>query len=86
MHTGEHLHDRGYFTPITHPAAGTHVHPGPPGKLAHSADVPPFRPAPTPGEHNQYVFKELLGLSDQQYQALIDDQIIGTVYLETAHP
>ena len=85
MHTGEHLHDRGYFTPITHPAAGTHVYPGPLAKLAHTADVPPFRPAPTLGEHNEYVFKELLGLSDQQYQALIDDQIIGTAYLETAH-
>jgi benzylsuccinate CoA-transferase BbsF subunit/naphthyl-2-methylsuccinate CoA transferase subunit len=85
MHTDEHLHHRGYFTPITHPAAGTHVYPGPLGKLAHTADVPPFRPAPMLGEHNEYVFKKLIGLSDQQYQSLVDDQIIGTVYLETAH-
>ena len=85
MHTDEHLTARGFFTPITHPAAGTHLYPGPLGKLQHTADVPPFRPAPTLGEHNEYVYKELIGLSDEQYQSLIDDQVIGTVYLETAH-
>ena len=85
MHTDEHLAARGFFTPITHPAAGTHVYPGPLGKLQHTADVPPFRPAPMLGQHNEYVYKDLIGLSDEQYQSLIDDQIIGTVYLETAH-
>ena len=55
------------------------------GKLQDTADVPPFRPAPTLGEHNEYVYKEIIGLSDEQYQSLVDAQIIGTVYLETAH-
>ena len=85
MHADEHLTARGYFTPITHPAAGTHLYPGPLGKLKYTADVPPFRPAPTLGQHNEYVYKELIGLSDQEYQKLVDDQVIGTVYLETAH-
>jgi crotonobetainyl-CoA:carnitine CoA-transferase CaiB-like acyl-CoA transferase len=85
LHTDEHLAARNYFTPITHPAAGTHVYPGPLGKLQHTADVPPFRPAPTLGQHNEYVYKEVIGLSDQEYQKLVDDQIIGTTYLETAH-
>ena len=85
MHTDEHLAARGFFTPITHPAAGTHLYPGPLGKLADTADVPPFRPAPTLGEHNEYVYKEIIGLSDEQYQSLVDAQIIGTIYLETAH-
>jgi hypothetical protein len=26
-----------------------------------------------------------MGLSDEEYQKLVDDQVIGTVYLETAH-
>ena len=85
MHTDEHLAARNYFTPITHPAAGTHVYPGPLGKLQHTADGPPFRPAPTLGQHNEYVYKEVIGLSDGEYQKLVDDQIIGTTYLETAH-
>ena len=85
MHTDEHLTARGYFSPITHPAAGTHLYPGSAGKLAHTVDVPPFRPAPTLGQHNEYVFKEIIGLSGEEYQKLVDDQVIGTVYLETAH-
>ena len=85
MATDEHLTARNYFTPITHPAAGTHLYPGPLGKLQHTADGPPFRPAPTLGQHNEYVYKEVMGLSDEEYQKLVDDQVIGTVYLETAH-
>jgi crotonobetainyl-CoA:carnitine CoA-transferase CaiB-like acyl-CoA transferase len=85
MHSDEHLTARRYFTPITHRAAGTHVYPGPLGKLQHTADVPPFRPAPTLGQHNEYVYKEVIGLSGEEYQKLVDDQVIGTVYLETAH-
>ena len=84
MHTDEHLNARGYFTPITHPAAGTHLYPGPLGKLQNTADVPPFRPAPTLGEHNEYVYQEVIGLSREEYQTLVDDRVIGTVYLETA--
>jgi benzylsuccinate CoA-transferase BbsF subunit len=85
MHTDEHLTARGFFTPITHPAAGTHLYPGPLGKLQDTADVPPFRPAPMLGEHNEYVYREVIGLSAEEYQKLVDDQVIGTVYLETAH-
>ncbi len=85
MHTDEHLAARNYFTPITHPAAGTHLYPGPLGKLQNTAGGPPFRPAPTLGQHNEYVYKDIIGLSDQDYQKLIDDDIIGTTYQETAH-
>jgi crotonobetainyl-CoA:carnitine CoA-transferase CaiB-like acyl-CoA transferase len=81
----EQLAARGFFTPITHPAAGTHLYPGPLGKLQDTADGPPFKPAPTLGQHNEYVYKEVIGLSDQEYQKLVDDQVIGTVYLESAH-
>jgi crotonobetainyl-CoA:carnitine CoA-transferase CaiB-like acyl-CoA transferase len=85
MHTDEHLNARNYFTPITHPAAGTHLYPGPLGKLQNTADGPPFRPAPTLGQHNEYVYKEVIGLSDEEYAKLVDEQAIGTIYLETAH-
>ncbi len=85
MHEDEHLTARGFFTPITHPATGTHLYPGPLGKLQHTADGPPFRPAPTLGADNEYVYKQLIGLSGEQYQSLIDDQAIGTVYSEAAH-
>jgi crotonobetainyl-CoA:carnitine CoA-transferase CaiB-like acyl-CoA transferase len=85
MHTDEHLTARGFFTPIMHPATGTHLYPGPVGRLQHTAYGPPFRPAPTLGQHNVYVYKDLIGLSDEEYQKLVDEQVIGSVYLETAH-
>ncbi len=84
MHEDEHLRARGYFNAITHPEAGTHLYPGPLAKLLETADVPPFRPAPTLGQHNEYVLKEILGLDEAAYQQLIDDQVIGTTYLESA--
>jgi crotonobetainyl-CoA:carnitine CoA-transferase CaiB-like acyl-CoA transferase len=36
-------------------------------------------PAPKLGEHNEQVLKNKLGLSDDEVQALVDKQIIGTV-------
>ena len=37
---------------------------------------PELRRAPLLGEHNEYVFKQLLGLSDDAYvQALVDEVI-----------
>lgn len=84
IHDDEHLRARGYFNPITHPAAGTHLYPGPLAKLIETADVPPFRPAPMLGEHNEYVFKQLLGLDDAAFEELVQTQIIGDTYLESA--
>jgi hypothetical protein len=31
------------------------------------------------------VYREIIGLSGPEYQKLVDDQVIGTTYLETAH-
>lgn len=39
--------------------------------------MPPFRPAPMLGEHNEYVFKQLLGLDDAAFEELVQTQIIG---------
>ncbi|MGE0229172.1 MAG: CaiB/BaiF CoA transferase family protein [Dehalococcoidia bacterium] len=84
MHEDEHLRARGYFNSITHPEAGTHLYPGPLAKLERTAAVPPFEPAPTLGQHNEYVLKGILGLDDDAYQTLIQDQVIGDTYLESA--
>ncbi|MBI4640748.1 MAG: hypothetical protein HY731_08645, partial [Candidatus Tectomicrobia bacterium] len=41
-------------------------------------------PANCLGEHNHYVLHELLGLSQAEITKLEEEQIIGTIYLETA--
>ncbi len=39
------------------------------------------RPAPLLGDHNDYVFGELLGVSKEEIQSLANDQIVGTAPL-----
>ena len=78
-----HLLARGFWEELEHPAAGTHHYPAPVGKLQRH----PLRirgPAPLLGQHNADVLKGLLGVSDARYEELIERQIIGDSYLETA--
>ena len=78
-----HLRERGFWEELEHPAAGTHRYPTPVGKLQRH----PLRirgPAPLLGQHNEDVLKGLLGVSDARYEELIERQIIGDSYLETA--
>ena len=78
------LQARNFFTPIDHPAAGTHLYPGPLAKLEHTASGPPWRPAPTLGQHNEQIFRDVLGMSAEEIRRLEDEQLIGQTYLETA--
>lgn len=69
-----HLNRRGFFEELPHPEAGTRRYPGvswsmsrTPGRLR--------RPAPCFGEHNSYVFSELLGMTDEQIARLQDEGV-----------
>ena len=74
---------RGFFAEIGHPVIGPYLYPG---AMARFERGPPDleTPAPTLGEHNAEILQGLLGVSDEHYQRLIDDEVIGTVYLESA--
>ena len=78
-----HLQQRGYFQEVTHPEAGTYPLSGPIWKLSGDDEVVQH-PAPCLGEHNPYVLRELLGLSDTTVRGLEDDEVIGTAPLEGA--
>jgi len=70
------LQARGYFVEHTHPRAGTHPYPGFPVKLSETPAS--FRmPAPCLGEHNEYVFGKLLGLSKDEISQLVADEVIA---------
>ena len=74
---------RDFFAEIGHPTIGPYLYPGAMAKLARGrADLE--TPAPTLGQHNEEILQGLLGVSDERYQQLIDDEVIGTVYLEDA--
>ena len=73
------LRERGFFLDIEQADAGRHDYPGPPFKLRRSRFV--LRQAPVRlGEHNEYVYQELLGYSAAEYRRFEQEGHIGTEY------
>jgi crotonobetainyl-CoA:carnitine CoA-transferase CaiB-like acyl-CoA transferase len=74
-----HLKDRGFFEELTQDDCGTHLYPGLLWKAANTPNAirrPPVRL----GEHNEYVYKQLLGFSDSEYAELEREGHIGMDY------
>ena len=69
------LRHRGFFVTPDHPEVGPREVLGVPG--VYSA-IPELRiePAPLLDQHNDYVFKEILGLSGSEFEQLIEEQVI----------
>jgi len=64
-----HLKEREFFVEITHAEAGTHLHPGAAFKMSKVPFVvrkPPVRL----GEDNDYVYREVMKLSEEEYDRL----------------
>ena len=73
-----HLKARGTFQKVDREVSGTHpiIVPTSPMRFS-KCPISIRRPAPILGEHNEYVFGELLGMSQQEIQALYDEKITG---------
>ncbi|MBK7978041.1 MAG: CoA transferase [Deltaproteobacteria bacterium] len=69
-----HLTARGTFVEVTHPLGFRETIYGAYVKM--SVSQPAVRTGPMIGQDNERVFREILGLSDERYQALVDAQII----------
>ena len=67
---------RGAFAQLKHPILGTTVTDTYPLNMEVS-QKDAWKAAPLLGEANQYVFKELLGLSEEQYSLYVKRGIIG---------
>ncbi len=75
-----HLKERGFYQRLEREVVGTHAYPIPTGSMRLSkCPISLRRPAPLVGEHNEYVFARLLGMSPEEIQALIDKQVIGDI-------
>ena len=79
LYQDPHMEAQGYFQTLPHADAGTHSYPGlmwtmdeTPNKLR----LPPCRL----GEHNEYVYNELLGVTGQDYKRLEEAGHIGMDY------
>jgi benzylsuccinate CoA-transferase BbsF subunit len=64
MEEDKHLKARGFFRHIKHSVIGEHVNRGPAFKFSRSEDCQFSGPAL--GEHNEYVFRELLGMTEEE--------------------
>ena len=74
---------RGMFQKLTHPFIGTHNYLKP--SISNMSETPLqyWRHAATLGEHNEYVYKDLLGYSPEEYQWFVDHGHAGTSFLTT---
>jgi benzylsuccinate CoA-transferase BbsF subunit len=75
MFESPHLKERGFATEVTHPVVGKHTTINPPWKLG-ATPARITRQAPLIGEHNDYVFGELLGLSKEEIMKLTKEEVI----------
>jgi benzylsuccinate CoA-transferase BbsF subunit len=67
------LRERQSFVRLTHPVVGECNHPTQPARLS---DCPPqMKTSPRLGEHNEYVYKEFLGIGDEEYDALLKEGV-----------
>lgn len=78
-YTDPHLQARGFFQELTHQECGTHLYPGLGYRMSKTPNelrLPPVRL----GEHNEYVYKEILKVTDEEYAELEKEGHIGMDY------
>ncbi len=73
------LEERGFFEDLTGPETGTHSYPGLIFKMSGTPNHLRRHPVRL-GEDNEYVYKELLGLPDEEYARLEELGYIGMDY------
>ena len=76
-----HLRARGFFQNLPHAEAGAYDYPATLWRV--DGERNPLRlPPPLLGEHNEYVYKELLGYSDEDYRRLEAEGHVGMDYVD----
>ncbi|MGH2609784.1 MAG: CaiB/BaiF CoA transferase family protein, partial [Tepidiformaceae bacterium] len=79
MFEDPHLRARDFFKKQTVEGAGTHEYVGPMWKFGETP-VEFLQPPVTFGEHNDYVYREVLGMSEDEYQRLKDGGHVAVEY------
>ena len=82
VYNDPHFKDRGFFEEKYQEDCGAHLYPGVIWKFGRTPlgiRTPPVRL----GEHNEYVYKEILGVSEKEYEELKQEGHIGMDYTVT---
>ena len=64
------LNHRGTHVVLDHPEIGPHIYQPPPFRLS-GTPVELTMPAPCIGQHNEYILKDVLGMSDEDVASLV---------------
>ena len=75
MFVDPHLIARRFMVEMDHPEVGPKVMAGLPAVFGAVPEIP-YRHAPLLGEHNELVFKDMLGMTHGQFDRLVTDQVI----------
>ncbi len=75
LHADPQLNEGGYLRPVEYPDGITHTLPTLPWRFDGGTEFQ-SRPAPKLGHNNEYVYSELLGLSDAEIETLTEDRVI----------
>ena len=70
-----HLNDRGFFVELDHPEFGRRIFDGLPWKMSKTPGQI-NRHGPFFGEHNNHIFGEMLGMSQEEINRLVEEKII----------
>lgn len=73
-----HLKARGFFEVESHPESGTHPYYSRPMKLSKTPHIH-RRHAPLFGEHNLYIYRDILGMSENDIVELEQARVIGNI-------
>jgi benzylsuccinate CoA-transferase BbsF subunit len=69
------LRERGLMEPVEHPLSGRRLLAGPPWRFSKTpASI--RQPAPLLGQHNHYVLHDLLGMTEEEIQRLVDEGVV----------
>ena len=69
VYADPHLKERGFFVPINHPEIGTHLYPSTTFQMSRT----PFlvrKPPVRLGEDNDYIYRDVLKLTEEEYDHL----------------
>lgn len=70
------LRERGFYQLLEHAEIGPHHYPSPPFRLSKTPGFP-WAPAPCLGQHNEYVYREILGMSDEEFIELLNEGVFN---------
>ncbi|RLC94298.1 MAG: CoA transferase [Chloroflexi bacterium] len=68
------LETRGFYKELVHAEIGPHHYPSPPFKLSRTPGEPRM-PSPCLGQHNEYVCKQILGMSDEEFVEMLNEGV-----------